>query len=131
MFKPKQLLISAQAPSNSSKGLCPQSCYVDQNVVRWEVVQDIPLGFGSKSKKSSDGHRKAHKQGNSGRIVGNHSKAIHCRLLERAVNKQAIVVCLESVLRNLFTRGSATYGRRTLYTDRSVKGSSRSKSSQV
>lgn len=103
-----------------------QSCYIDQDIVRREIIQHISFSLGTEPKEARNGHSQTHEQRNPCRIVGNHSEAIHRRLFKRAVDKKAVVICqkVSTLYGCMVLEGysGVTYGRRTLFKDQVSKG---------
>lgn len=90
MFKPKQLQVLAKSRLPWQRIL--QSRYVDHNVIRREIIQDIALRFSPKEEKACQAHSQAQKQRYCRGIVGDLGKAIQGRLLEGTIDQETVVV---------------------------------------
>lgn len=59
-----------------------QSGNVDQDVIRWEVVEHIPLSLRAEGKESGDAHGQTHDQRYRRRVMGHCRKAVKCWFLQ-------------------------------------------------
>lgn len=69
-----------------------QSSNVDHDVLSRKVVEDVALCGAAEVQIPREGHGKTGYAGNAGRHVCDLRKAIHGRLLERAIDKKTVMV---------------------------------------
>ena len=71
-----------------------QPSYVDHNIVRWKVVENVALGLWAKNQKPGNAHRQTHDQWDPSGIMRNPGKTIECRLLQGSIDEETIVIWL-------------------------------------
>jgi hypothetical protein len=93
IFKPKQLVKVSRSPNVEVNGEVVQSGNVDNNIVRWEVIQNIALGLGPEGEKPCYAHGKTHDQRYSCRVMRDSGETVEGGPLQGAVDEKAVVIC--------------------------------------
>lgn len=70
-----------------------QPGYVNDNIVRWEVIQNVALGLRPEGQETCDTHSKTHDQRHPCRVMGDSGKAIKRGLFKGAIDEKAVVIC--------------------------------------
>lgn len=73
-------------------GACLQSCYIDHDIVCRKVVEHIPQRLIAECEEASEGHCKTGKHRNASAVVRDPCKPVDGRLLQRAVDEEAVVI---------------------------------------
>jgi hypothetical protein len=86
-----------QKAGDRLKGENVQTCNIDHDTIRREIIEHVAFGFVSKGKKTSKCHGQTGKHGDAGGVVSDPSESVEGGCFERAVDEETIMVWIGEI----------------------------------